>query len=96
MKVSCANMGGRVAERALAPGGGVMKLIDMTISDGSVRMLYATQATKDDAEQWIEFKVNVKDARLRRTAEVQMQAILQIRAAFDNQMEQIRREAQSG
>jgi hypothetical protein len=73
-----------------------MKLINMTISDGSVRMLYATQPTKDDAEQWIEFKVNVKDARLRRTAEVQMQAILQIRAAFDNQMEQIRREAQSG
>jgi hypothetical protein len=67
--------------------GAMMKLIEMTVADDSVRMLYATQPKKDDAEQWIEFKVPVKEARSRRIAEVQMQAILQIRSAFDKQME---------
>jgi hypothetical protein len=69
-----------------------MKLIDMTIADDFVRMSYATDANKNDSEQWIEFKVPVKDASSRPVGEVQMQAILQVRAAFDEQMEQIRAE----
>jgi len=73
-----------------------MKLIDITVGDGSVRMLFATQQSKEDSEQWIEFKVDVKDACHRRASEVQLQAILQIRAAFDQQMERIRRDSQLG
>jgi hypothetical protein len=66
-----------------------MKLIKMIVADGNAQLLYADHPNKDTASEWIEFKVRMKD----NGSATEMQAVLQIRAAFDRQMERIRREA---
>ena len=35
-----------------------MQLIEMTVSGGHVRLLYANAATKDEASEWLEFRVH--------------------------------------
>jgi hypothetical protein len=35
-----------------------MQLIEMTVSGGHVQLLYANAATKDEATEWLEFRVH--------------------------------------
>jgi hypothetical protein len=69
-----------------------MNLIEMTVADGFAQMLYADHPDKGKASEWIEFKVRTNGDGNKQMTE--MQAILHIRAAFDKQMERIRREAE--
>jgi len=55
-----------------------MKLIEMTVADGFAQMLYADHPNKDNASEWIEFKVRMTGDGNNQITE--MQAIL---AAFD-------------
>jgi hypothetical protein len=65
-----------------------MKLIEMTVADGYAQLLFADHPNKDSASEWIEFKVRMNGGGNNQITE--MQSIL---AAFDEQMERIRREA---
>ena len=37
-----------------------MQLIEMTVSGGHVRLLYANAATKDDASEWLGFECTLR------------------------------------
>lgn len=68
--------------------------IELTVADGFARCLYADHDAKTNANEWIEFRIRVRGDGNRRSTE--MQAILRVRAAFDKQIERIRRESPPG
>jgi hypothetical protein len=92
INISCkCNILAMTLEPAHVGRGTPMKLIEKTVADGYAQLLYADHPNKDNASERIEFKVRTNGGGSRQTTE--MQAVLQIRAAFDEQMERIRREA---
>ena len=61
-----------------------MQLIEMTVSGGHVRLLYANAATKDEASEWLEFSPSRGNQRL---GVIQQTALHRVRELIDAENE---------
>jgi hypothetical protein len=64
-----------------------MQLIEMTVSGGHVRMLYANAATKDEASEWLEFRVHSPARGNQRLGVIQQTALHRVRELVDAENE---------
>ena len=64
-----------------------MQLIEMTVSGGHVRLLYANAATKDEASEWIEFPVHSPSRANQRLGVIQQTALHRVRELIDAENE---------
>jgi hypothetical protein len=80
-----------------------MKIIETTIHNGMVRLLYADKPTKEEASEWVEMQVKVKRDDNRRLGVIQNEALKRLRdllkaedARFEHLSDQLRKQTQSG
>jgi hypothetical protein len=64
-----------------------MQLIEMTVSGGHVRLLYANAATKDEASEWLEFRVHSPSRGNQRLGAIQQTALHRVRELIDAENE---------
>jgi hypothetical protein len=64
-----------------------MQLIEMTVSGGHVRLLYANAATKDEATEWLEFRVHSSARGNQRLGVIQQTALHRVRELIDAENE---------
>lgn len=67
-----------------------MKLIETVIRDGTVRLLYADEPTKDEASEWVEMQLKVAQDDNRRLGVIQKDALLRLQAVIDAEMTRFR------
>ena len=60
-----------------------MQLIEMTVSGGHVRPLYANAAKKDEATEWLEFRVHSPTRGNQRLGVIQQTALHRVRELID-------------
>lgn len=63
-----------------------MKLIETTVRDGTVRLLYANGPTKDESSEWVEMRLRSEGDDNRRLGAIQRVALLRLRALIDAEM----------
>ena len=64
-----------------------MQLIEMIVSGGHVRLLYANAATKDEATEWLEFRVHSPPRGNQRLGVIQQTALQRVRELIDAENE---------
>ena len=64
-----------------------MQLIEMTVSGGHVRLLYANAPTKDEASEWLEFRVHSPSRGNQRLGVIQQTALHRVRELIDAENE---------
>jgi hypothetical protein len=64
-----------------------MQLIEMTVSGGHVQMLYANAATKDEATEWLEFRVHSPARPNQLLGVIQKTALHRVRELIDAENE---------
>jgi hypothetical protein len=64
-----------------------MQLIEMITSGGHVQMLYANAATKEEASEWLEFRVHSPTRANQRLGVIQQQALYRVRELIDAENE---------
>ena len=64
-----------------------MQLIEMTVSGGHVRLLYANAATKDEASEWLEFRVHSPSRGNQCLGVIQQTALHRVRELIDAENE---------
>jgi len=64
-----------------------MQLIEMTVSGGHVQLLFANAATKDEATEWLEFRVHSPARGNQRLGVIQQQALHRVRELIDAENE---------
>ena len=57
-----------------------MKLIEITVHEGMVWLLYADETTKDEASEWIELQLKAKGDDNRRLGVIQKNALERVQA----------------
>jgi hypothetical protein len=63
-----------------------MKIIEIVIRDGIVRLLYADAPTKEEASEWVEIQLKAEGDDNRRLGVIQKDALLRLRALIDAEM----------
>lgn len=67
-----------------------MKIVETTIREGLVRILFANASYKDNASEWIELQFEAKSDDSRQLAEVQSIALRHAQAVIDAEMNRLR------
>ena len=63
-----------------------MQLVETIVRDGSVQMLYADDATKEQATEWVELRVKSDGGDNRRLGVIQKDALQRVQALIDGEM----------